>query len=787
MPGDDLRPSNADREPFFWRAIPVQPPRWPQALLVTAVALAAAIGARLLILGFPTGWGMSSTFFPAFMVASLFAGQRWGWGALGVSIAIGLFSPWEPVYNLPQQGTLALFALSGVVTVIVASGLRTAIVRMRRETEARGEAEAMLLLAEEAGGLGLWTWDIATGKAHWSRGVYLNLGMTPRTEPPAAGSLVASVHPEDMNRLREAIAEAIRAGPQLRVDYRAIGEDGKERWLHARGQIHRNSDGRARRMVGYILDVTERYHAAERLRESEARFRNLADSAPALLWLSLPGGAREFVNSAYVAFVGGAYEDGLMADWRTRLHTDDLNRILKEQVAGEASMKPFTLEARYRRADGEWRWLKSFSQPRISSTGDFTGFGGIAFDVTDAKQAETDLQHINDLLANSVAKALAERDQAQAALIQSQKLEALGQLTGGVAHDFNNLLTVIIGALDIVQRHPEDTDRTARLGKAALDAAQRGERLTRQLLAFSRRQPLQPEPSIIDRLLRDSDTLHRGALGERFMLDLSLEAGDVTVSIDPAQFDAAIMNLLVNARDAMPAGGLVLVSTAVTQQAAADDMAAGLYVSVTVQDTGEGMDEATRARIFEPFFSTKPVGKGTGLGLSQVYGFVRQSGGGVSVVSAPGEGTAITLLLPLAQEAVETDGATPPVRKDVLPALSILLVEDDPQVAVLAEAMLTELGHRVRLAVDAAEALNLLDGDATFTLLLTDVVMPGEMTGVDLARAVTAVRPDLPVLLCSGYTGDTLASAEGAPWPLLRKPYTLEALEAALAEAVKRA
>ena len=785
MPAKDLRLPDVDAEPLFWQAIPLRPPPWPQALLVTTASLVIALGLRLLVIGFPLGLGPSSTFFPALIVATLFAGQRWGWMTLAVGLAIGIFSPWNPPQNLPQQGTLALFGLSGIVTVMVASGLRTALVRLRREATARDEAEAMLLLAEEAGGLGLWDWDLASGKANWSRGVYLNLGMTPQTVPPGAGSLVASVHPDDLDRLQGAIAEAIKAGPQLQVDYRARGEDGKERWLHARGQVHRSDSGKARRLVGYILDVTERYRAAERLQESEARFRNLADSAPALLWISKPDGGREFVNSAYIAFIGGSYEDAVGADWRDRLHPDDLQRILREQVAGESSMKAFTLEARYRRADGEWRWLKSFSQPRISSIGEFSGFGGIAFDVTDAKQVEADLQHINELLEERVTSAVAERDHAQAALIQSQKLEALGQLTGGVAHDFNNLLTVIIGALDIVQRHPEDTARTARLGKAALDAAQRGERLTRQLLAFSRRQPLRPEVTDIDTMLRDSEPLYRGALGERFMLDLSLGAAEAAVSVDPAQFDAAVMNLLVNARDAMPGGGMISVSTRIETRAAAGDLAAGDYLAVSVQDSGEGMDEAIRARVFEPFFSTKPVGKGTGLGLSQVYGFVHQSGGGVTLVSAPGQGSTVTLLLPLAEGEAAVLPDERPEQADALTGLDILLVEDDPEVAALAEAMLRELGHKVQLAENPAVALELLGGEPRFNLLLTDIIMPGNMTGVDLARVVTEARPGLPVLLSSGYTGQTMFPAAPLPWPMLRKPYTLDALSAALREAIE--
>jgi CheY-like chemotaxis protein len=218
---------------------------------------------------------------------------------------------------------------------------------------------------------------------------------------------------------------------------------------------------------------------------------------------------------------------------------------------------------------------------------------------------------------------------------------------------------------------------------------------------------------------------------------------------------------------------------------ATGDLPAGTYVSISVQDNGAGMDETTMARVFEPFFSTKPVGKGTGLGLSQVYGFVRQSGGTVSVDSAPGRGTTVSLLLPASRTGAAADQAAPdpPVRRTA--PLNVLLVEDDADVAALAQVMLTELGHAVTLAEDPKAALALARKDPRFTLLLTDVVMPGGKTGVDLAREVTGLRPGLPVLLSSGYTGEALASAEDAPWPLLRKPYTLDALARAIDNAVE--
>jgi PAS domain S-box-containing protein len=525
--------------------------------------------------------------------------------------------------------------------------------------------------------------------------------------------------------------------------------------------------------------------AAQReLEVTEARFRSLADSAPVLMWVTRPGGHREFVNSAYAAFLGVEPDAAGQVDWRDVLHPDDLPRIRQEQIAGESSGGLFTLEARYRRHDGEHRWIRSFSQPRLDPAGAPAGFIGVGYDITDAKRAEDDLKRINDLLAERVEAALAERDQAEAALRRAQKLEAVGQLTGGVAHDFNNLLTVIIGALDLMQRHPQDAARRDRMIEAALGAARRGERLTQQLLAFARRQTLKPEAVRVDDLLKEAEPLLHRAVGEAVSLHVATAAEDAVSHVDPGQLEAAVMNLVVNARDATPAGGVVRVETlpVTLEDRQVEDLPAGRYLCIGVHDTGCGMDEATLARAFEPFFTTKEPGKGTGLGLSQVYGFASQSGGAATVDSAPGKGCSVCLYLPLAA-AVHDEGveaAVQPGRKG--PGLQVLLAEDDVQVGDLVEALLSDLGHQVRRAGDADAALVLLRNGAPVDLLITDLIMPGDKSGVDLAREAVGLRPELPVILSSGYTGETLGPAEAAPWPLLRKPYGVDDLARAIAE-----
>ncbi|WP_372784172.1 ATP-binding protein [Phenylobacterium sp.] len=639
------------------------PPLW-RAALITLTAFAGAILIRGLLLGFDNAWGLSATYFPAFIVATLYAGPRWGWASLIVTIVIGFFGATITVSTVSRDAVIIQFALSGVATVLVAAALREALLRL-------DEAKA--------------------------------------AEAAVQADLVAT----------------------------------------------------------------------------EARFRVLADSAPVLMWVSDLTGAREFVNRAYLDFLGLDYDTALGFDWRGLIHPDDLDRIAAEERTALTTGGDFIWEARYRRSNGEHPWIRSVSQRRYLPTGELTGYIGVGYDISDAKRAEADLKRINDLLAERVQAALAERDQAEAALVRAQKMEAVGQLTGGVAHDFNNLLTVIIGALDLIQRHPADEARRERMIEAAQGAARRGERLTQQLLAFSRRQALKPELVCVDDILAESEPLLRRAVGEAVTLTVAPGAPQAVSNVDPSQFEAAVMNLVVNARDATPPGGGIRVESHLCTLTAreAEDAPPGEYLCVSVHDTGEGMDSETAARVFEPFFTTKEPGRGTGLGLSQVYGFARQSGGAAVVESAPGKGATVRVYLPLAgagarraQTAVEAPAARGPARR-------VLLVEDDASVGEMVEAMLTDLGHEVVRAEAAAPALKILKRRERIDLLLTDLIMPGGVNGVELAHKAVEMRPGLPVILTSGYTGETLGAATEAPWPLLAKPYPAEAL-AAVIEAV---
>jgi PAS domain S-box-containing protein len=756
--------------------------------LVTAAAILAAAGLRIALLGLNGGIGVTQTFFPAMIVVTLYAGWRWGllpiaagstfaWWLWGGSRGDGL--------DEGQIATLVLFTASSAITIAVAQGLRASLVNLAEARRLQTEAEVRLQVTQTAAGVGPWEWDVATNSLTLSPTARQNLGL-PLEGDIDLNAMVLSVHPDDRHLIQDQIRQAVKGGQWYEVEYRLPDHPNGERWIHGRGEVVRDETGRATRILGVNFDVTKRRRAEEGLRESEARFRALADSAPALMWISNQGGTREFVNAAYVDYAGVTYDEALVLDWRSRLHADDLPLILKAQIAGEAGRKPFSLEGRYRRADGAVRWLKSFSQPRLDPGGEFNGFIGIAFDVNDAKEAEAKLTGLNELLADRVQEALSERDEAQAALTQSQKLEAIGQLTGGVAHDFNNLLTVIIGALDVLERNPDDNARRERMLHAAQGAARRGEKLTQHLLAFARRQPLNPEICRIDAMIADSESLLRRAVGESVGLSLDLQAGLRTTLTDSGQFEAALLNLVVNARDATPTGGAIIVaSQGVDLAEPRGDLPAGRYLRVAVSDTGQGMDAETLERAFEPFYTTKPVGKGTGLGLSQVYGFVRQSGGEVTIDSVIGQGTTVAMLLPVREafSTIEVLAVPPPATRATA---HVLLVEDDVEVGDMVAAMIDELGHMVSRAANADDALAIARSDPTLGLVITDVMMPGGKSGVDLAIVLAQERPELPILLSSGYTGQELVRAHETPWPLLRKPYALDALAQAMADAWDR-
>jgi PAS domain S-box-containing protein len=590
------------------------------------------------------------------------------------------------------------------------------------------------------------------------------------------------VHPDDLDRLLAAYAEGFERRQTLRIEYRLRNAQGQYRWLDEVATPCFDADGAFTGYIGSCVDVTDRRTAEQALRSGEARVRALVDSLPQLLWSNRVDGFCDYLSPQWVAYTGVPAEQHRGDGWLDAIHPDDRDHVQAAWARAVAGIEPLDVEYRIRRHDGVWRWFSGRAAAILEDDGTVRRWFGSSSDITEIVEARSDLEAAVATRTRELEESLEERARAEAALAQAHRLETLGRLTGGVAHDFNNLLTVIIGGLDMILKRPADTERVSRLADAAMSAGRRGERLTRQLLAFARRQELKPEVVDLAQLVTQAEPLLLRAVGAGADLTLDLPPDLGAARLDPAQFEAALLNLVVNAADAIGEHGQVTIRARRRQLAAGEvqTVGAGAYVAIAVSDTGPGMSPETLQRAFEPFFTTKEVGKGTGLGLAQVYGFITQAGGAVTIDSAPGEGATVTLYVPVtdAQAEAQAEVADPAPAGGRL-SVHILLVEDDDGVRAVTEGLLADLGCRVTSEPDAQSALQRLTSGEVFDMMLSDIVMPGGMNGVELARAAAARAPDLPIVLTTGYAGDRFGDASGeTPWPVLRKPFRADQLEA---------
>jgi signal transduction histidine kinase len=511
----------------------------------------------------------------------------------------------------------------------------------------------------------------------------------------------------------------------------------------------------------WLLEENARIHASkarieQALRQSEAKQQAILQSLPIVFHARkvTPPFASVFVSEGVEAITGFGSE-AFVTDpgfGSSRIHPDDFARVI-ETVSATTQTGAYACEFRWKCADGQYRWLMDQG---VHAPGDEDGEG-----------------HIYGVIMDST-----ERHELEERLAQAHKMEAVGQLTGGVAHDFNNLLTVVLGNIDIMARRSEDGVKRALRIDAIRQAAERGRDLTRQLLAFSRRQNLTPVTVDVRRLVEDFTPLLRQAVGEAVTVALDLGDEPLRAHIDVTQMEAALLNLAVNARDAMVDGGTLSISAGLTRDSDPGGLPAG-SICLAVGDTGSGMSREVVARVFEPFFTTKEVGRGSGLGLSQVYGFVQQSEGQVRVSSDLNAGTRFEILLPVSREPVPA--AVPgPDREDIVcGGERILVAEDDPAVLRVTVDVLTGLGYSVVSATTADEALEALRKDSAIALLFSDVVMPGGMSGIELGRAAQLERPNLKVLLTSGFIGEK-ALLDTSSHPILDKPYAASTLAARL-------
>jgi PAS domain S-box-containing protein len=528
-------------------------------------------------------------------------------------------------------------------------------------------------------------------------------------------------------------------------------------------------------------DVTSLARAQAGLLESEERFRLVAENAPVMIWMGDETGRCVYLNQAQREFWGLRPEDVSSFQWGTTLHPDDQPTLYVPFSKAMQEHSGFTVEARYWRKDKELRLLRTDGRPRFGANGQFLGMIGVNVDITESRKAELALHDMNATLEQQVQQRTEQLRAQEEQLRQAQKMEAVGQLTGGVAHDFNNLLQIILGNLETLQRNiPSDAGGIRRAVENAMSGARRAANLTAHLLAFSRRQPLEPKPIKINELVTDMSELFHRSLGETISVETVLAAGLWRAEADPNQLESALLNLALNARDAMPDGGKLTIETAnafIDENYAAThvEVAAGQYVVVSISDTGSGMSKRTLEQAFEPFFTTKEPGKGTGLGLSQIYGFAKQSNGHVKLYSEEGHGTTVKLYLPrIRDENIEPESPVENIELKESAGETILLVEDDHAVRAYSADVLRELGYQVIEASDGPSAIRILKSDTRIDMLFTDVVLPNGLTGAQIASQAQSIRPTIKVLFTTGYARNAIVhhGRLDAGVQLITKPFT---------------
>ena len=531
-------------------------------------------------------------------------------------------------------------------------------------------------------------------------------------------------------------------------------------------------------------DVTEAKLADDAVRDNSAWLRSLADTVPGYLWAADPAGRIIQTTTSWVDDTGDPDETTLGDGWAAFVHPDDLARVAAAWARSVATGRLHSIEFRVVGPDGGYRWNLVRASPVRDEAGRITRWVGLNVDIDDQKRAEAALQVLNETLEQRVDLAVAEREQAEDALRQAQKMEAIGQLTGGIAHDFNNMLQGVIGSLELLRRRLAQgrTEEAPAVIDLAMQGANRAAALTRRLLGFARQQMLHDRPVWPNDLVGGMVDLVRGTVGPAVRLRLKVGPGSWPVWCDPNQLENALLNLAINARDAMPDGGDLTLSTAEVWLDAAtlagqSGSSPGDYAEIAVSDTGIGMTPEVASRALEPFFTTKAIGQGTGLGLSQLYGFVRQSNGTVRIDTRPGVGTTVRLFLPRHNAAGVVDTPAAVSVSTGIPLATILLVEDDHVIRMLTAEALADLGCRVVEAADAAEALRALATPDAIDLLVTDVGLPNGINGRQLAEAARTRRPDLPVLFITGYAGSALNDAQLSPgMSVIGKPFMLGAL-----------
>ena len=682
--------------------------------------------------------------------------------------------------------------------------LAAAVSRAVAETHERSErrlAEAALHTSEigirmamTAAQLGSWRYEPRSRRLTWDARCKTLYGLRPDAEVDF-DIFLRHCHADDRERMKVALDAATDPAGDGEVDqeHRTVGLDGRVRWVAVRGQaIFVN--GVCTELIGVLRDITDQKRAEEEMRRAnkvlEARVAQRTRERDRIWLLSKDllavgtfDGRLRTVNPAWTEMLGHDPKALLASSFFDLLHPDDLERgseVIRSLQEGRVSQR---FECRVKRADGGYRWISWTAVPEAGTV------YAIGRDVTEEKTNTEEVASANRQLRSEIA----ERERVEATLRQMQRLEAVGQLTSGVAHDFNNLLTVILGNVGFVEKELKGLGiegKTLTRLSHMRTAAQRGAKLTAQLLAFSRRQRLEPKPIDLNETVAGMRELLQSTMGGSIRIDTELKPGLWQALVDPTQIELIILNLAINARDAMEVGGSLTVETAnvtLTQSPKRpEEPGPGDYVTLSVSDTGIGMTEEVLARAVEPFFTTKEVGKGSGLGLAQVYGFAKQSGGGIRIDTHVGEGTSVSVYLPRAAEQAATEEVDAGGTAIAIAEghQKILLVDDDSAVRDVTSATLQEMGYTVVEAGSGGAALDAIDSDPDIDLLLLDYAMPG-MNGGEVARQVRSKRPSLSILFVTGYA-DLEALTDIGEDRIVQKPFRDDELAAKVRQAIGR-
>ncbi|MBD1589260.1 hybrid sensor histidine kinase/response regulator [Pseudomonas typographi] len=658
--------------------------------------------------------------------------------------------------------------------------------RQRRRAERDlHDAESRARIAIEAARMGTWDLHPLSGKLIWDARCK---AMHELAEDGQVNLefFYSTLHPDDLARVRRRVEEALAGAPAYQIDYRVRLPSGTERWFKSTGRSS-FENGQCVRFTGVLQDITEQKQATEALErlnellsdrvQKRTRERDRTwELSRELLAVMLPDTTPEALNPAWEATLGWTRQQLASMRLADLVHPEDQAATDREIVSLAGGNVSSRVVNRLRHADGGYRWMSWTIVPE-----DGVLYAAVR-DITSEREVLDTLAATNERLREQID----EREQVEAALQQMQRLEAVGQLTAGVAHDFNNLLTVILGSTNFLLRDLSKGNygRFANRLQNILEAGERGARLTGQLLAFSRRQRLQPSAVNLNETVEGMLDLLQRTLGGSIWMETDTEPQLWSAQVDPTQTEMIILNLAINARDAMPEGGALRLSTrnevidTPAQRPEAPDP--GNYVVLSIQDSGSGMSESVLAKAFEPFFTTKEVGKGSGLGLAQVFGFAKQSGGGVAIESVPGQGTTVKVYLPGGPQAPH---AVPePIAAAVPqagPQHTVLLVDDDASVRGITTSTLLGLGYCVIEADGGEQALmRLHDG---IDLVLTDYAMPG-MNGAQLVAELHRRRPELPVVFITGYA--ELGGLDDGQQLIVQKPYREDELAAKLRQAL---